>query len=90
MTVETSGTQRQRHRLALMWLVAGVLLLLWAWGWWLHRTSQSDRNERAVLPATRRFQLATDRKRPRPTPSDHAWSTPQVHKDSRKLGDPNS
>ena len=40
MPEDPSAPERYRVRNGLVFLVAGVLLLLWAWGSWLYRTWQ--------------------------------------------------
>jgi len=39
MVSGNSDMEQRRSRLGLLFLVAGVLLVLWAWGSWIYRTS---------------------------------------------------
>ncbi len=41
MTLGTHGADSFRFRAALVFLVGGLLLMLWAWGSWVYRTSAS-------------------------------------------------
>jgi len=39
MTSGTSGSEQNRTRMGLVFLVVGVVLVMWAWGSWIYRAS---------------------------------------------------
>jgi hypothetical protein len=49
MTVGSPRSDQSRSRVALVFLVAGVMLLLWSWGSWVYRTSASARRDAVAI-----------------------------------------
>lgn len=48
MTLGMGGSDQHRKRLGLPLLVIGIVLMLWAWGSWIYRTSKSAEREGAI------------------------------------------
>jgi hypothetical protein len=51
MTLGIPKTDHKRVRLALVFLLLGLLLLVWAWGSWAYRTSVSTATPMMTDPA---------------------------------------
>ena len=49
MTAGSLRSDQSRMRMALVFLVAGVMLLLWSWGSWVYRTSASARQAAVAM-----------------------------------------
>lgn len=63
MTFGSPGTDHNRTTVALVFLVVGILLLVWAWGSWMYRTSVS-------VPPPVAAEAAGSQERPAPVGED--------------------
>ena len=48
MTIGMRGSDQHRTRFGLVFLVIGIILLLWAWGSWIYRASSTVEREGAI------------------------------------------
>lgn len=48
MTIGMRGSDQHRTRLGLVFLVIGIILMLWAWGSWIYRASTAVEREGAI------------------------------------------
>ena len=48
MTIGIHGSDQHRTRFGLVFLVIGIILLLWAWGSWIYRATNPVEREEAI------------------------------------------